>query len=67
MIVEIKLTDPRFCDGKRGLNDCPYLHYHVFGIGTFARCGRCEDFEVYFDKKKEHYIRPKKCVALNGL
>lgn len=71
MKLQIKLDNPKYCDG------CPQICEVIFN-DDFDRKSICDTFpktsafcsslnhELCFNKRKTHLIRPQKCIRENG-
>jgi len=64
MKIEIKLHDPKFCDG------CPCIGWNDIGSELYCEVEGgmdCPNGSVYFPEEREfHIIRPKECVEKYG-
>lgn len=59
MKIEIKLKDPKYCDG------CPCLFTHDEGEDCGLGFGYLLDYS-WNSKENEKYKRPKECIQKHG-
>lgn len=56
MKIEVKLVNPKYCEG------CPFLRINS---GFYYYCHYC-DYKIRNPEFVDSHVRPKKCIKENG-